>query len=112
MMVLNRDNILKAFKKHQADIRRLGVKKIGIFGSYVNNSQTKKSDIDILVEFHRGEKTFDRYMDLKDLLENLLSREVDLVTKEALKSRIKSSILRQTRYAGLYTFIILELIRI
>ena len=46
------------------------------------------SDVDILVEFE-GPATFDRYMDLKFFLEELLECRIDLVTRDALKPRIR-----------------------
>ncbi|GAH47221.1 unnamed protein product, partial [marine sediment metagenome] len=39
-------------------IKKYGVKRIGVFGSYVRNEQKSESDIDILVEFEKGKKTF------------------------------------------------------
>lgn len=99
--MIKRNSILKTLEDNQDKIRRFGVRKIGIFGSFARRSQTQKSDIDILVEFQRGQKSFDNYMELKELLQALLNRKIDLVTKEALKSRIKLSILKETQYAGL-----------
>ncbi len=78
-----------------------GVKKIGIFGSFAKSSQNNKSDIDILVEFQKGKKMFDNYMDLKFYLERLFHQKVDLVIKEALKPRIKQLILKEVTYARL-----------
>ena len=50
-------------------------------------------DIDFLVDLNP--KSFDRYMDLKEFLESLFGRKVDLVMKSALKSRLRESILRE-----------------
>lgn len=99
--MIKKSEILEILDRNGEDIRRFGVKRIGIFGSFVKNSFTRKSDIDILVEFQRGEKTFDHYMDLKLFLEKKLRRKVDLVVQDALKPRIKPAILKEIRYAGL-----------
>ena len=85
--------------KNQDTIERYGVKRIGLFGSFLKNKQKSDSDIDILVEFRKGKKTFDNYMDLKFFLEDLFHRDVDLVVKEALKVKLKSKILRTVKYA-------------
>ena len=77
---------------------KFGVKEIGIFGSYARSEQEEQSDIDILVEFKNGYKTFDNYMDLKDFLEDLLGIDVDLVVKTALKPRLKEVILQEVVY--------------
>ena len=77
---------------------KFGVKEIGIFGSYARSEQEEQSNIDILVEFKNGYKTFDNYMDLKDFLEDLLGIDVDLVVKTALKPRLKEVILQEVVY--------------
>ncbi len=71
---------------------KFGVKKLYIFGSYVRGEQTPESDIDILVEFEKGKKTFDNYMDLKFYLEDLFGKKVDLIIKEAVKPKLRKYI--------------------
>jgi len=84
----------------KAEIRkRYHVKKIGVFGSIVRNKQTKKSDIDILVEFEKGHKDFFNYMRLKYYLEELLGRKIDLVIKEAVKPQLRERIFNEVVYA-------------
>jgi predicted nucleotidyltransferase len=80
-------------------IKKYGVKKIGLFGSYIRNEQKAESDIDILVEFEEEKKTFDNYMDLKFLLEDLFNRNVDLVVTEAIKPDLKPYIFEKVKYA-------------
>ena len=95
----NLENIKRVLKDHTSEIaEKFGVKEIGIFGSYVRGEQEEGSDVDILVEFKEGYKTFDNYMDLKFYLEELLGLKVDLVSKSALKPRIKPHILREVVY--------------
>ncbi|MGI6555114.1 MAG: nucleotidyltransferase family protein [Bacillota bacterium] len=72
---------------------------MGLFGSFLRDEQTENSDIDILVEFRKGQKTFDNYMDLKLFLEEMFGRKVDLVIQEAIKPDLKESINRSVRYA-------------
>lgn len=97
--MLNKRVIIRAIHNNLNEIKRYGIKRIGIFGSFVSSSQNRKSDIDILVEFYPGKKSFDNYMELKFFLERLLGREVDLVIKEAIKPRIKQYILEEVLYA-------------
>ena len=68
------------------EIRRFGVKRIGVFGSYVRGEQRKESDIDILVEFEEGKATLENFLDLKEYLEKLLGKKVDLLTREGVNS--------------------------
>jgi predicted nucleotidyltransferase len=92
--------IERTLKKHKQELRKqYRIKDLGIFGSYVRGEQKKRSDVDILVEFETGQKTFDHFMDLKYHLEELLGRKVDLVTVDALRPQMKDEILRDVTYA-------------
>jgi len=97
--MLTKYKILNTIQQHSEEIGAYGVKRVGIFGSYAKASQTAKSDIDLLVEFDKGTKTFDNYMDLKFFLEKMFHRKVDLVIREALKTRIKDQVLSEVEYA-------------
>jgi predicted nucleotidyltransferase len=75
-------------KSHANDIKTLfSVRRIGIFGSVARGEQKTSSDVDILVEFERP--TFKNFMNLSFYLEDLLGREVDLVTVKGLHPRIR-----------------------
>ena len=81
---------------HSVLVNRFKVKEMGIFGSFIRDQQSEESDIDILVEFY--EPVGWEFIDLKDYLEELLGRKVDLVTKNALKPRIRDKILKEVIY--------------
>lgn len=91
------DEILKKIGENQETIRGLGVRRLGVFGSYARGEQGEGSDLDLLVEFEAP--TLDNYFDLKFFLEDLLGRSVDLVFSDTLKPRLRSSILEETVYA-------------
>jgi uncharacterized protein len=92
--------ILQILEQNAGHLKGYGVKRLGLFGSMARNEQTTVSDVDVLVEFETGQKTFDHYMDLKFFLEGLFSRRVDLVIAESIKERLKPSILSDVRYAA------------
>jgi hypothetical protein len=73
---------------------RYHVKSLGIFGSYVRDEQTSRSDLDILVEFAQTPNLFE-FMDLERHLIELLGIKVDLVSRKALKKRIGQRILKE-----------------
>jgi hypothetical protein len=91
--------ILQALTRHGRSIRAFGVRRLGLFGSQARGESTETSDLDFLVEFEPGAKTFDNYMDLKAFLEDLFGRPVDLVISEVIKPRLREAILRETIYA-------------
>jgi predicted nucleotidyltransferase len=68
-----------------------GVEHLSLFGSVARNEASSKSDIDLLVEFSSS-PTFDRYMDLKFYLEDLLHTHVDLVTKDSIRRELRKLI--------------------
>lgn len=94
---MTRDEILRKLEENRETIKGFGVRRLGIFGSYARDEQTEASDMDFVVEFDRA--TFDNYFDLKFFLEDLFGRKVDLVIKDTIKPRIRSSILEETVYA-------------
>lgn len=54
--MFTKEAILKALEENMKEIREFGVKKLGLFGSFVRGEQKDESDIDILVEFEKGKK--------------------------------------------------------
>ena len=92
-----RDIILAALASNRDAIHKFGVTSLGLFGSAARGESISSSDLDFLVEFDHP--TFDAYMNLKEYLENLFARPVDLVLARTLKPRLRESILRETVHA-------------
>ena len=93
--------IITQLQKHRDVLQKeFAVKKIGLFGSYAAGRQTKKSDVDFVVEF--VEPTFDNFMGLIAFLEKLFGKKVDVLTPEGVESiRVKNvaeEIQRKTVY--------------
>ena len=81
-------------------LQSYGVKKIGLFGSYVHNQQSKNSDIDILVEFHANKKNYNNFINLVYYLEDNLNTKIDLLTLESLSPYIGNRILNEVEYVS------------
>jgi hypothetical protein len=92
-----RDQVLAKLREHRDDIRRFGVRSLGLFGSVARGEDNAGSDLDFLVEFDSA--SFDAYMDLKAYLEDLFACPVDLVLAGALKPRLREPILSETIHA-------------
>ncbi|AGB02296.1 nucleotidyltransferase family protein [Methanoregula formicica] len=91
---------LSLLREHEPELKkRFSVAKIGIFGSFSRREERLDSDVDILVTFQEGKKTFDNFMGTKFYLEDLFQRKVDLVTDAALKPLIREPILQEVVYA-------------
>ena len=89
--------------KHR--LASLGVTSIGLFGSFVRGEQTPSSDVDVLVEFTPDKHSFDNFMDVSLLLEELFGRKVELVTPEALSPHIGPRILREVERVPIHRVI-------
>lgn len=98
--VQSKRQVLSRIEENSAAIRALGVKRLGLFGSFTRDEQDMKSDVDIVVEFEEGQKTFDNFMHLSFLLEELLDRRVEMVTPESLSPYIGPRILDEVEYVA------------
>ena len=81
--------------------KRYHITEIGIFGSFVNNTQTDKSDIDLLVEFEKDtQNLWNLKEELKDLFYQEFHRKTDIVRAKFLKPYAKDKILKETIYVS------------
>ena len=71
--------------------RRFAVRDLSVFGSVARDEAHEGSDLDILVDFE-GPASFDGFMGLKAMLEDALAARIDLVTRAALRPRLRSRI--------------------
>ena len=99
--VQTKEKALSLIVEHQDKVKSLGMKKIGLFGSFVREEQGTESDVDLLVEFEQDNKTFDNFTRLAFLLEELFKRRVELVTLESLSPYIGPHIMNEVEYVPL-----------
>jgi uncharacterized protein len=85
---------------HVAELRALGARRIGVFGSSARGEAREDSDVDVYVEFEDDSRTYDNFFALHELLERLLTRRVDLVTDKSLDEGKARLILPTVRYAS------------
>lgn len=92
------DEISQTLHSHLDELRKdYAVAEIGVFGSFVRGEQREGSDVDLLVDFSRP-VGFVAFLRLENRLREILGREVDLVTRKALKPHIGRRILEEIRY--------------
>lgn len=97
---IEKEDILGVLRARQKELKRYGVKRLGLFGSFVRQEAGPESDIDLLVEFEPGQATFRHFMDLCFFLESLFGgRRVDVVSKGGLSPFIGPRILKEVEYA-------------
>ena len=94
---LTREQTASALVASEPAIRALGVERLLLFGSVLRGEARPDSDVDFLVKFAPGAKTFDHFLALAELLEARLGRRVELVTTEALSPFIGPRILAEAQ---------------
>lgn len=97
-MVVNKQEIIDLLKANSEKLQQLGINRVGIFGSFVTGTQTANSDVDLLVEFNKGQKNFHNFMDTANFTEAILGRNVDLLTPESLSPYIGPYIQKEVEY--------------
>jgi len=97
-MIQKKEDVYSIIGRNQGKIEVFGVKKLGLFGSFVRREQNAQSDIDLLVEFEQDKKTFDNFIHLSFFLEEILKHHIELVTAESLSPYIKPHIIKEVEY--------------
>jgi uncharacterized protein len=92
---LTREEVIRRLRAAEPEIRGLGVERLALFGSVLRNEARPDSDVDLLVGFAPGRKTYHHFLALSELLEERLGCSVELVTTEALSPFIGPRILAE-----------------
>lgn len=86
---MTRDELLALLTQHKPVLaERFGVTSLRLFGSFARGTAREDSDVDVLVSFD-GPATAKRYFGVQFYLEDLLRRDIDLVTEDALRTRLR-----------------------
>jgi hypothetical protein len=95
MVSENRQEVVDRIALVTPQLRAQGVKRLALFGSFARGDQHAGSDVDLLVEFLPGRKSFDSFLAVCDLLESSLGRRIELLTPESLSPHIGPRILQE-----------------
>ena len=101
MAVKTKEDVFTLLRQNGAQLRRFGVGRLSVFGSFARGEQDDESDVDILVEFEPGQESFDNFIGLAEFLEGLFGRKVDLLTPESLNPRFGHYILEEAEHAAI-----------
>jgi predicted nucleotidyltransferase len=97
--MLTKNIIKERITQNLSRLTELGVDHIGLFGSYAREEQRADSDIDLFISFRDGYETFNNFMDLSFILEDLFKEaKVEIVTKNGLSPYIGPKILQEVEY--------------
>lgn len=99
--IYNKATLIQLIESNAMTIKRYGVDRLGVFGSFVRNEMNEQSDVDFLVEFESGKKTYKNFINLAYFLEELCGRKIELVTPTGLSKYFGDKILKSTEYVKL-----------
>lgn len=95
---MQRDEAIAKLKQHEAELRRLGVQHLYLFGSTARGEAREDSDIDLFFDYERGKLGLFELMDVKEETTRILGRKADIMTRDSLhkvlRSRIEASALQ------------------
>ncbi|MBU3729534.1 MAG: nucleotidyltransferase family protein [Phycisphaerales bacterium] len=93
------DALLAAIRAELPALRRMGVLRIGVFGSRARGSARTDSDVDLLVEFEEHRDLLD-LIEVKQHLESVLGLPVDVTTPSGIRQSDRPAIMGDLRYAA------------
>ncbi len=92
---MQREAAIAKLKEHEAELRRLGVTRLYLFGSTVHGDSREDSDVDLFFDYERGRFGLFELMDVKERASRILGRKADIMTRDslhkALRQRIEAS---------------------
>ena len=96
---MRRHEALAVLSAQMEYLAQFGVQSLALFGSVARDEARPDSDVDLLVEFSRPVGLF-TFVQVKDYLEQVLDRRVDLVTPAGLKRQLRDRILEEAVRVG------------
>ena len=96
---MNKKSVLKRLSLLKAPLMAVGVSRLGLFGSTVRGENTRKSDIDILIDFNADQETYLNFIDACNILQSAFGKmKLDVVTRKGLSPYIGETILKEVEY--------------
>jgi uncharacterized protein len=89
---MHREEVITKLKQHEADLKRLGVQHLYLFGSTVREEARADSDVDLFVDYERGKFSLFDLMDVRELASNILGHKADVTTRDSLHKMLRPAI--------------------
>lgn len=83
--------------KNQKLLNKYGVKRIGLFGSFLHHQVTEDSDIDLLVDADENMVLL-RFAELQNRLSEIFGQKIDLVSINGISKYIKPAVMKEVEF--------------
>ena len=97
-MIQTKQELLNVLNANRDKILSFGVERLGLFGSFVRDEANEKSDVDFVVEFKPESNRYKNLSSLYNFLGVLTERKVEVISKDAIKSKRGLRILTTAQY--------------
>jgi predicted nucleotidyltransferase len=95
---MKRAEVIRVLKRHEAELKKLGVEHLFMFGSVARDDAKDDSDIDLFFDHQKGRLGLYELMDVKERAQEILGRSTDIMTRASLhpvlRERIEETALR------------------
>ncbi len=95
---MQRDDAIATLKAHEAELKRLGVQHLYLFGSTARGEARDDSDVDLFFDYEKGKLSLFGLMEVKEQAARILGRKTDIMTRDSihkvLRARIEASALQ------------------
>lgn len=89
---MNRDEAISRLKAHEAELKRLGVDHLYLFGSTARGEAGDNSDVDLFFDYTKGNLGLFELMDVKEYAASILEHKTDIMTRDSLHKTLRKSI--------------------
>jgi predicted nucleotidyltransferase len=91
-LVMERDEAISRLQQHEADLKRLGVERLYLFGSTARGEASNDSDVDLFFDYQKGKLGVFELMDVKEFTARILGRKADIMTRDSLHKTLRQVI--------------------
>jgi uncharacterized protein len=89
---MERDEAINRLQQHEADLKRLGVEHLYMFGSTARGEASPDSDVDLFFDYQKGKLGVYELMDVKEYAAGILGRKTDIMTRDSLHMTLREAI--------------------
>jgi predicted nucleotidyltransferase len=89
---MERDEAISRLQQHEADLKRLGVEHLYMFGSTARGEANDDSDVDLFFDYQKGKLGVYELMDVKEYAVSILGRKTDIMTRDSLHKTLRDAI--------------------
>ncbi|MBV9827880.1 MAG: nucleotidyltransferase domain-containing protein [Alphaproteobacteria bacterium] len=89
---MDRDTTIDLLRRHEGELRRMGIERLYLFGSTARDSATAASDIDLFFDHAHGRLSLYQLLDIKNRTAAILGSRVDIMSRNSLHPVLRSQI--------------------